>query len=157
MKTVQKASEMIPGIRSLYVIPKRFLLHTFSPNMQFSKPVSEIIYRLDFAMDSCLGSIRAIQTDAGIYYQCDFQAFIPGNNKENISMLKELMNDHLLTLWQTYDGYYWRIGDINTGLKLQYNQITSPRIGFDVNLTGKVLQPQTRSIYDSGDTNTIYM
>lgn len=158
MKIIVKSTETIPGIASLYAIPKHYLLNTTGPNLQFQNPVNQIIYRFDFALDSCNGAIRTVQTDAGIYYDVKFQAFIPGINKDNLSLLKELqIMGQLLVIFQTYDGHYFRIGNISNGLKVFYTETTSPRIGYEVNFLGNVLEPQTRSIFDPDNPSTIYV
>ena len=141
MKTINKQTEILPGLIKLYLTPVINIKYISLGLIHITNP--DLIFKINHALDSLKIVSQPVLSEKGDYFDINLQTFIPGASDEAENHLNNIKRFTLLCIYQESDGNFYRVGNQSVGLKLEYIYSSGNRDesikGYSITLSGKLL------------------
>lgn len=142
MRTIQSNKNIIPGIHRIWLLPVNDIrTYVVNPQTGFAGInlfLGKLPTLLQTALDSITATISTVSNDSGTYYRCNIRCFIPGISEENQNAMMEFAKEKFVVMLKSYDNVQRSIGTPNIPLDFTFRESYSPRLGYEVTLSGNV-------------------
>jgi hypothetical protein len=142
MRVVQQNKNIIPGIYRIWLLPvtdiKTYVNDPSSGFARITLHQDKNPSLLNAAIDSSNVTISTVSNDSGVYYRCNIRCFIQGISEVNQHLMMEFAKNKFVAILKGYDTVQRSIGTFDIPLDFTFRETYTPRLGYEVTLSGEV-------------------
>jgi hypothetical protein len=142
MRVVQQNKNIIPGIYRIGLLPvtdiKTYVNDPSSGFARITLHQDKNPSLLNAAIDSSNVTISTVSNDSGVYYRCNIRCFIQGISEANQHLMMDFAKNKFIAILKGYDTVQRSIGTFDIPLDFTFRETYTPRLGYEVTLSGDV-------------------